>query len=258
MESPKRTLLLVEDEMLIAMAEAKALTEEGYSVILVRSGEEAIDAVDSDLGSSIDLILMDIDLGKGIDGMAAAREILKRRDIPLVFLSSHTQTEIIEQSERITDYGYIVKNRGDAVLLTSLKMAFKLRQAHRQMEERDERFRGLFENIKEGMCIMDRDDRFVFANPAARSMFGLQYGQLEGEPLSRFLDERHAGIVEERNRLLRRGEKCEYGLEIVQAGGASAKLRMKSEPQFDGKRQYMGSFVIIHDYLASRRSSIPE
>jgi CheY-like chemotaxis protein len=37
---------------------------------------------------------MDINLGPGIDGADAATEILKERDFPLVFLSSHTELKL--------------------------------------------------------------------------------------------------------------------------------------------------------------------
>ncbi|MGO8695416.1 MAG: response regulator [Rectinemataceae bacterium] len=72
MEPDQKTLLLVEDEVIIALAEKAALTREGYAVMHARSGEEAVDTVKSRLGSTIDLILMDIDLGGGIDGTRAA------------------------------------------------------------------------------------------------------------------------------------------------------------------------------------------
>lgn len=66
-----KTILLVEDEMIIAMAEKRKLEQDGYVVLLVPSGEEAISLVSS-RSESIDLILMDIDLGKGMDGTQAA------------------------------------------------------------------------------------------------------------------------------------------------------------------------------------------
>jgi CheY-like chemotaxis protein len=82
-------ILLVEDEALIAMSEAKMLEKHGYEVVSVYNGEKAIEAVDAD--PAISLILMDIDLGKGMDGTVAAEEILNKKDIPVVFLSSHTE-----------------------------------------------------------------------------------------------------------------------------------------------------------------------
>ena len=100
MDNAERTILLVEDEVLIAMAEERQLTAAGYNVITAFSGEDAIEiAVNSE--TRIDIILMDIDLGRGIDGTQAAMEILKHREIPVLFQSSHTEKDIVEKTEKI-------------------------------------------------------------------------------------------------------------------------------------------------------------
>ncbi|MGO8694711.1 MAG: response regulator [Rectinemataceae bacterium] len=135
MESNRGTLLLVEDEEFIGLEEARALTGEGYSVTHVCSGEKAVALMNGDLGAKMDLILMDINLGAGIDGTEAAREILKDHDVALVFLSSHTDAETVAKAEKIANYGYIVKNRGNTMLFTAVGMALRLHQAHRQIEE---------------------------------------------------------------------------------------------------------------------------
>lgn len=134
MENTVKTILLVEDEVLLAMSEMHQLKKEGYSVIHVDSGEKAVQTMRA-LSDSIDLILMDIDLGKGIDGTVAAEEILKTYTVPIVFLSSHTEKEVVEKTEKITSYGYVVKNTGITVLNASIKMAFKLFDAHRNLEK---------------------------------------------------------------------------------------------------------------------------
>ena len=66
----EETILLVEDEALIAMDEARMLTNHGYKVITASSGANAVEKVDTD--PEISLILMDIDLGTGMDGTEAA------------------------------------------------------------------------------------------------------------------------------------------------------------------------------------------
>ena len=68
-DKSNKTILLVEDEIIIAMMEIKQLEKEGYLVIHAANGEEAIDIVSK---TPIDLILMDIDLGKGMDGTETA------------------------------------------------------------------------------------------------------------------------------------------------------------------------------------------
>ncbi|TVR92991.1 MAG: response regulator, partial [Spirochaetaceae bacterium] len=84
MESTQRSLLLVEDEALIAMATKSSLERYGYTVSTTQSGEAAIEAARS--GAPFELVLMDIDLGTGIDGTEAAAVILSEHDIPVVFL----------------------------------------------------------------------------------------------------------------------------------------------------------------------------
>ena len=154
MINERKQLLLVEDEILIAAVEMKSLEKAGFSVISACSGEGAIETVRK--RDDIDLILMDINLGPGIDGVEAATVILKEKDIPLVFLSSHTEPEVVDKTESITSYGYVVKNSGITVLTASIKMAFRLYEARRQIErqsreveEANRRLQELLEELEE-------------------------------------------------------------------------------------------------------------
>jgi CheY-like chemotaxis protein len=104
----QKTILLVDDEAIIAMAEKMTLEKYGYKVITAHTGEEAVAAVRKT--PAIDLVLMDINLGSGMDGPEAAALILKDRDLPVVFLSSHIEPEVVAKTEKITSYGYVVKN----------------------------------------------------------------------------------------------------------------------------------------------------
>jgi PAS domain S-box-containing protein len=121
----KKSILLVEDDTIVAMMEKLELESHGYTVHHVTTGEEAVKII-HDLIFPVDLILMDIDLGDGIDGAQAAERILAHKDIPVVFLSSHIEPEVVDKTEKITSYGYIVKNTGFVVLDASVKMALKL------------------------------------------------------------------------------------------------------------------------------------
>ncbi|MFZ4616906.1 MAG: PAS domain S-box protein [Rectinemataceae bacterium] len=125
-----KTILLVEDVPVIGLQEKALLEKLGYKVITIDTGEKAIELMNG--YPSIDLILMDIDLGTGMDGTQAAEIILESHDIPIVFLSSHTETDVVEKTENITSYGYIVKNSSITVLDASIKMAFKLFAANQK------------------------------------------------------------------------------------------------------------------------------
>jgi PAS domain S-box-containing protein len=134
MDPRKKRLLLVEDEAIIAMTEKQELEKRGYLVDHALRGEEAV-AKAMSAAPAFDAILMDINLGPGMDGTQAAEMILKSADIPIVFLSSHTEPGIVARTEGITSYGYVVKNSGIVVLDASIKMALKL------FDEKSERAR---------------------------------------------------------------------------------------------------------------------
>jgi PAS domain S-box-containing protein len=199
-----RRILLVEDEALIALAEAQMLKKRGYEVLTAHNGETAIETVDSEAG--ISLILMDIDLGRGMDGTEAAERILARHDLPIAFLSSHTEPEVVEKTEGITSYGYILKNSDETVLLASVRMAFRLYEAHmelkrqkvdldstlrsyeqtaEELEHKNEELERYFTSSLDMLCIANTEGCFVRMNPEWEKVLGYPVGELEGRS---FLD----------------------------------------------------------------------
>ncbi|MBN1647016.1 MAG: response regulator [Spirochaetales bacterium] len=81
---PRYNLLIVEDQLIIAAANEYKLSDYGFIITKAGTGDKAIEIVRN---QKIDLILMDIDLGKGIDGIQAAEIIRKTHKIPIIFLS---------------------------------------------------------------------------------------------------------------------------------------------------------------------------
>ena len=184
-ESEKKSLLLVEDDALIALATKASLERYGYAVTTARCGEAAIQAARA--GAPLDLVLMDIDLGPGMDGTEAAAVILSEHELPVVFLSSHAEQEIVAKTEKITSYGYVVKNSNITVLDASIKMALKLFDARAKLMESEERFQDLFENMNDAFALHEVifddtgaaiDYRFVEANSEFTKRLGLTREQL--------------------------------------------------------------------------------
>lgn len=166
-----KTILLVEDEAVIAIMEKRTLQKYGYKVITVTTGESALKTLDET--PEIDLILMDINLGEGMDGTQAAEIILKKYSLPLIFLSSHTERDVVEKTEGITSFGYIVKNSGETVLIASIKMAFRLFESRLKEMESDAFRKRVFESSIVPIVVMDGTTlNYIDCNPAAVSMYG--------------------------------------------------------------------------------------
>ena len=119
-----KKILLVEDEALIAMSTAKMIEKHGFLVVTAHKGEKAVEIIEED--PEISLILMDIDLGTGMDGTEAAQKIREKHEIPIVFLTSHSEKDYVDRVKKITRYGYVLKNSGEFVLRESINMAFEL------------------------------------------------------------------------------------------------------------------------------------
>lgn len=123
MENSK-VILLVEDDESTAVLETTILEKAGHAIVLAVTGEEAIERFRTEL--DIDLVLMDIDLGKGMDGAEAARKILALRDVPIVFISAHTDEEIVNRVKEIPRFGYIPKTAGKYVLIEAVTIALEV------------------------------------------------------------------------------------------------------------------------------------
>ncbi|MDH3972941.1 MAG: response regulator [Deltaproteobacteria bacterium] len=101
-------VLIVEDEIMIAMLYKSNLEKSGYHVFEpVESGEKAIEAVKE---KGPHLILMDICLGLGIDGVEAAKEILEiDNKIKIIFISGYGDDATIKRIEELGAYQLVAK-----------------------------------------------------------------------------------------------------------------------------------------------------
>jgi two-component system nitrate/nitrite response regulator NarL len=95
-QSPGRTILVVDDDEMLAYATAKHLKQCGYDVITVNGTTSALAVLDS--GRHIDLVLADIVMPAGQpNGFAFGRMVrMKRRDIKMVFMTGYRELKVDE------------------------------------------------------------------------------------------------------------------------------------------------------------------
>ncbi len=172
-----KKILIVEDEAPTALHESKLLKNHGYTPVVAYSGEQAVELMNND--HEISLVLMDVELGAGIDGTETARQILELHTVPIVFISNHTEKKYIDRIKSITRYGFVYKNAGDVVLIESVRMAFELFESHLQLSESGKTYKALFDNNSSPiLLIRPQTGEIVDANPAACSFYGWPKGRL--------------------------------------------------------------------------------
>lgn len=117
-----RSILIVEDEGLIALHLMEILTHAGYRVSEpVASGEEALKHLEE--RTLPHLILMDITLDGSLDGIETAREIRKRYTVPIIFLTAHSNSLVTARAKEVSPCGYIVKPVMEKDLLDHVERA---------------------------------------------------------------------------------------------------------------------------------------
>jgi len=137
----KTRILIVEDEMIVAEDLACKLGKLGYEISgTTRYGEDAIIHARE---LRPDLVLMDIQLAGTMNGIEAAGIIGLEYDLPVIYLTAHSDRATLEQAKVTESFGYLLKPFDDRVLGIHIEMALykhqaerKLRQAHDELELR--------------------------------------------------------------------------------------------------------------------------
>ncbi|GEM_PF-518370 len=247
-ENRRKNILLVEDEVITSMAQAQFLANSGYNVLQANDGDTAISIALEN--GDIDLILMDIDLGYGIDGTRAAELILEGRDIPIVFLTSHAERDMVQLVKNITRYGYVIKNSGEFVLLSSIEMAFELFEAHRKTREREEYLDVTLHSIADCVISTDSDGRIVRMNRAAENITGWKLEDAAGQALYDVFHVTDAEVSEQPfDKIFYLNKKGEWRnkLILISRSGAVYRIDKSSSPIRDGYGNIRGRVIIFRD-----------
>jgi len=132
----RTTILIVEDEAVVALDLARKLDRLGYKVVgKVAEGEAAI-ALARRLRPQ--LVLMDIALEGPMDGIDAAEAIRREIDAPLVYLTAHSDPATLSRAKLTGPFGYVLKPFDERDLATQIEMAIFRHQADRQLRQQRE------------------------------------------------------------------------------------------------------------------------
>jgi len=171
-----KKILIVEDEVIVALDIEKKVVKMGYEVVgRVTSGEAAIDMVKK---TPPDLILMDITLEGDIDGIEAAGRIQRHFDIPIIYLTAHSHQQTLERAKITEPNGYIVKPFERKSLHATIEMALYKHHMKLKLKEKDVNFSNLAENASDGILIATVNGSHVYTNRRATELTGYNVSQL--------------------------------------------------------------------------------
>ncbi|HUH79491.1 MAG TPA: response regulator [Methanoregula sp.] len=166
-----QSILIVEDDGVIALRMQEMLTKSGYVVgDPVAFGEDALEQIAQ---KRPDLVLMDIELMGEIDGIETTRLIQERFEIPVIYLTAYVDDHRLARAKETAPYGYIVKPFMDRELLATIDMAIHRHALDRKLKESERRYHAVVDKAAEYIFIVNGEtERIAEANPAFLALLG--------------------------------------------------------------------------------------
>ena len=174
-------ILIVEDEAIVAADLAVKLEKLGYGVagVATQGGE----AVEMALNSRPHLVLMDIQLEGGLDGIQAAEVVRGQYDVPVIYLTAHSDPGTLARAKLTGPSGYILKPFEERDLATQIELALYKHQAERKLREQREWLRVTLRSIGDAVIATDAQGRITFMNPVAEFVTSWSVAEAVGKPL---------------------------------------------------------------------------
>ncbi|MDC8773118.1 putative bifunctional diguanylate cyclase/phosphodiesterase [Roseateles albus] len=186
----KPRILVVEDEAIVARDLLQQLDLLGYQTVgHVTRGEDAVELAGS---AKPDLVLMDIQLGEGMDGVCAAQIIRDRFALPVVFLTAFAADETLARAKLTEPFGYILKPFSERELRTVLEMALYKHGAEARLRASALHSQTILDNMLDGVVTIDAYGQMLSCNSAACKLFGYAAEELLGRNVRLLMPEPHA------------------------------------------------------------------
>ena len=164
------SILIVEDEKIIARGIEKCLKGLGYAVAaLASTGEQAVRKAEE---LRPDLVLMDIHLGPGMDGVEAADLICRRLHLPVVYLTAHSDDATLQRAKLTEPFGYVLKPYEDSDLQTAVEISLYKHRMERRLRENEQWLAATLASIGDGVIATDEQGRVRFLNSLAEQLTG--------------------------------------------------------------------------------------
>ncbi|TAL68576.1 MAG: response regulator [Bacteroidetes bacterium] len=174
----KGKILIVEDQPVVSQNIKLMLKYNGYDVGGVAStSEEAMKLIEMDRP---DLIIMDISLPGKLDGIDATNIITERWNIPIIYLTAHSDETTLQRAKNTHNYGFIIKDI-DLKSQIPIFIEFALykhrlieeqQYAAKELSENEEKFRMIVNSARDGIIFIDCSGLISFWNNASLEKFG--------------------------------------------------------------------------------------
>ncbi|MBG03002.1 MAG: hypothetical protein CMM59_02870 [Rhodospirillaceae bacterium] len=219
-------ILVVEDDNAIAKLITMIIEKSGpYAVERASSIVTAQERLDQ---GGVDAALLDLELPDS-SGIDTVRRICGMHpELPVVVLTSHSESEIAQQALREGAEDFVSKGTSIAIMLDrALRYSLERKRVSRELERQKTLFESVFRDVPDAMVMSNTHREIVLCNPAFKTIFGYEPDELVGTQTE--------ALYVHQNEPERRAELREVTLENDQAGANTVEYRRKNGEVFPGE-----------------------
>jgi diguanylate cyclase (GGDEF)-like protein/PAS domain S-box-containing protein len=252
----KARILVVEDEVIVAHDLQATLTRLGYEAPApCASGEAALACLEE---VHPDLVLMDIHLAGKMDGIATAARVRERMDVPIVYLTAHSDEATFRRANVTEPYAYILKPFEERELTIAIDVALYRHTVEGKLRQVERWLASTLESMGDAVIAADAEGRVTFANEVAESLTGWDRGAALGRRLDEVLflvdAETRAPVADLMGRVVSQETVIEIGdCLLVARDGRERPVDDSAAPIRDAAGNVIGVVVVFRDVGARKQ-----
>jgi len=166
----KSKILIIEDEALVARELRSRLSQMGCEVVGVAYGNEAVQLARE---TRPDLILTDIHLKNGVDGVEVAKQIQSERNMPVVFLTAYSDQETVARAKAAAPFGYIIKPVESRELQIAIDIALYKYSIEKELRETQQLLQTALTCIGNALVFVNQDGYIGDMNKDAEALLDI-------------------------------------------------------------------------------------
>ena len=238
----KASILVVEDEHIVARDIAARLQRRGYLVVGIAStAQEAIEGTGT---HRPDLVLMDIMLKGDVDGIAAADQIRDLYDVPVVYLTAFADDQTLARAKVTDAFGYILKPFEERELTITIDMALYKHRMETRLRESERWLSTTLRSIGDGIIAADTAGAITFLNAVAEELTGWRTEEATRRQLSEVFHTAFENVA----------GRAGGPTVLVSKDGKRIPIEESAAPIKDSRGQTKGIVVVFRDVTDQRRA----
>lgn len=269
----KPNIIIIDDDEGICETLSDIFEEEGYEVLSVKNGRDALDEVKQ---IDFNVAIIDIEL-PDLDGITLLREFKEiHPEMVCIIITGHASLQnAIKALEEGAD-SYFVKTFVMEEVLHRVEEALEKQRLWRELRESEEKHRSLYESSKDGIASIDIQGNLLDANQAFLDMLGYTLDELKKLTFQQITPNRWHKMDEEiiENQIMVKGYSDEYEKEYIKKDGTIFPVSLRAWLVKDEQGTPVGIWGIVRDiterkqveaerakaqnYLFSSLASIPD